>query len=72
MDTSKTLIGGDLWSYLVNEKERKLRANILFELIEDNTIKIKEPVTFKLSEGRKAHEYLESGKSSSKIILIPD
>jgi len=72
MDTSKTLTGGDLWSYLVNEKERKFRANVIFELINDKIITIKEPVKFKLSEGSKAHEYLESGKSSSKIILIPD
>lgn len=71
MDTSKTLTGGDLWSYLVNEEERKKRATILFGLINDNTIKIKDPVQFKLSEGAKAHAYLESGKSSSKIILIP-
>lgn len=72
MDTSKTLTGGDLWSYLVNEDERKRRANILFNLISDGTIQIKDTVTFRLSEGKEAHEYLESGKSSGKIVLIPD
>ncbi|NMM50696.1 quinone oxidoreductase family protein [Marinigracilibium pacificum] len=72
MDTSKSLIGGDLWSYLVNEEERRSRANNLFDLISKGQITIKEPVKFKLSEGKKAHEYLESGKSSSKVILIPD
>ena len=72
MDTSKTLTGGDLWSYLINEEERKSRAAKLFELIENGSIKIKPPVKFKLSEGRKAHEFLESGQSSGKILLIPD
>ncbi len=67
MDTSKTLTGGDLWSYLTSEEERKSRAKQLFDWIINGDIKIKQPVTFKLSEGRKAHEYLESGKSSAKF-----
>lgn len=72
MDKSKTLTGGDLWSYLTSKEERRTRANQLFEWILQGKINIKEPVPFKLSEGRKAHEFLESGKSSSKILLIPD
>lgn len=72
MDTSKTLTGGDLWSYLTSEEERKRRSEILFKLILDGVIKIKTPIQFKLSEGKKAHKYLESCKSSSKIVLIPD
>ncbi|WP_044200475.1 quinone oxidoreductase [Flammeovirga sp. OC4] len=71
MDTSKTLTGGDLWSYLVSHEERVTRANALFELIEKGVVKIKEPVTFKLSDGMKAHEYLEGGQSSSKVLLTP-
>ncbi len=72
LDTSKTLIGGDLWSYLTNQDERRNRAKNLFDLIENGIVKIKKPIKFKLSEGKKAHEYLENGKSSSKILLIPD
>ncbi|PKH51812.1 quinone oxidoreductase [Tenacibaculum sp. Bg11-29] len=72
MDTSKTLIGGDLWSYLINADERKQRAEKLFSMITNGDLSIKEPVKFKLSEGKKAHQFLESGKSSSKILLIPD
>ncbi|NEW82774.1 MAG: quinone oxidoreductase [Mariniphaga sp.] len=72
MDKSKTLTGGDLWSFLVNEQERKTRANELFRLINEGILVIREPIKFKLSDGRKAHEYLESGKSSGKILLIPD
>lgn len=72
MDTSKVLIGGDLWSYLTSSAERNNRANQLFDLILSGAIVIAKPVTFQLSEGKQAHEYLENGKSSSKILLIPD
>lgn len=72
MDTSKTISGGDLWSYLTSESERKRRATDLFRLINEGVVQIKEPVLFKLSEGKQAHEFLENGKSSSKILLLPD
>lgn len=71
MDTSKTLTGGDLWSYLTSETERRNRADVIFNLVINGHVKIKTPIEFKLSEGRKAHEFLENGKSSSKILLIP-
>lgn len=71
MDASKTLTGGDLWSYLNSPEERIRRSTQLFEWITDGKIVIQEPIKFKLSEGKKAHEYLESGKSSSKVLLIP-
>lgn len=57
MDTSKTLTGGDLWSYLTNKNERKTRSKKLFELVNKGSVIIKQPVKFKLSEGRKAHEF---------------
>ncbi|WP_196895051.1 quinone oxidoreductase family protein [Aureivirga marina] len=71
MDTSKTLVGGDLWSYLKTGEERRKRANELFKMLYEKKVQIKEPTKFKLSEGKLAHEYLESGKSSNKILLIP-
>ncbi len=71
MDTSKTLTGGDLWSYLTSKEERINRAQQLFDWISNGQITIAEPTVFKLSEGKKAHEYLESRKSTGKIILIP-
>jgi NADPH:quinone reductase len=71
MDTSKTLTGGDLWSYINSHEQRISRSKQLFDWILNGDIKISEPVKFKLSDGRKAHEYLESGDSSSKILLIP-
>jgi NADPH:quinone reductase len=71
MDTSKTLTGGDLWSYLNSLDERIKRSNQLFELILKGDLKITSPIIFNLSEGVKAHEYLEKGHSSSKILLKP-
>ena len=71
MDTSKTLTGGDLWSYLNSKEERIKRANQLFNWIIEGKITLAPPTTFKLAEGKLAHDYLESRKSTGKIILIP-
>lgn len=69
--TSKTITGGDLWDYLVSKEERIKRADQLFKWIVNKSIQISEPVKFKLSEGKSAHEYMESRKSSGKILIIP-
>lgn len=71
MDGSKTLTGGDLWSYLNSKEERIKRAAQLFSWIIEGKIKILEPTSFKLSDGKLAHDFLESRKSTGKIILIP-
>ncbi|MBE0391110.1 quinone oxidoreductase [Flavobacterium sp. PL002] len=71
MDSSKTLTGGDLWNYLVSKEERIKRANQLFDWIISGEITIPEPTIFKLSKGKKAHDFLESRESTGKIILIP-
>jgi NADPH:quinone reductase len=71
MDGSKKLIGGDLWSYLISKEERIKRSNQLFKWITSSKIKIPEPASFSLSDGQKAHVFIESRKSTGKIILIP-
>jgi NADPH:quinone reductase len=71
MDGSKKLIGGDLWSYFNTQEQRLTRCNELFEWIFSGKINIQEPTKFSLSDGKKAHELLESRKSTGKIILIP-
>ena len=71
MDTSKTLTGGDLWSYLTSKEERIKRASQLFTWISNNEIIISPPTVFKLAGGKQAHTFLESRKSNGKIILIP-
>ena len=72
MDTSKTLTGGDLWHFLNSHQSRLDRSHNLFDQIRNEHIKLREPVKFLLSDGRTAHEYLESGNSASKVLLIPE
>lgn len=71
MDGSKTLVGGDLWSYLISKEERINRSKQLFEWISSGKLNIPSPAIFALHDGRKAHELLESRKSTGKIVLIP-
>ncbi|SHL90497.1 quinone oxidoreductase family protein [Mucilaginibacter sp. OK098] len=71
MDTSKTLTGGDLWNYLISKEERIKRANQLFQWINNKDLTIQQPTIFKLSDGRQAHELLESRQSTGKIIFVP-
>lgn len=71
MDGSKTLTGGDLWSYLTSREERISRSEILFDWIERGFISVAPPAIFALEDGADAHRYLESRKSTGKIILIP-
>ncbi|CAG9610886.1 2-haloacrylate reductase [Bacillus rhizoplanae] len=71
MDTSKALTGGDLWNVLTSHKERVLRSEELFTWIQQGKIKLSKPTTFSLNEGAKAHHYLESRKSTGKILLLP-
>ncbi|MBM7620821.1 NADPH2:quinone reductase [Bacillus tianshenii] len=71
MDTSKTLTGGDLWNVLTSRDERVTRSHQLFTWIAEGRLQIAEPTVFSLSDGAKAHELLESRKSTGKILLKP-
>ena len=71
MDTSKTLVGGDLWNVLVNAMERRRRSAELFEWLRSGRLRLQPPRTFPLSEGASAHRLLESRRSTGKILLLP-
>lgn len=71
MDNSQTLTGGDLWSYLTSREERLKRSSVLFDWISKNIVTINVSKIFALSDGAAAHQYLESRKSTGKILLIP-
>ncbi|WP_211747971.1 quinone oxidoreductase [Paenibacillus sp. Marseille-Q4541] len=71
MDTSKTLTGGDLWNHVTDRRDRVRRANDLFSIIVEGTLKLKEPTTFSLENAAAAHRFLESRKSTGKILLLP-
>src|SRR4030095_8866795 len=69
---SKAIIGGDLWNYLTSREERLKRAKILFDWVIEGKLKATAPTIFKLSEGKKAHDFMESRQSSGKVLMIPD
>lgn len=68
---SKTITGSDLWSYLTSGEERIKRAGQFFEWIISGKIKVSPPTIFRLSEGKKAHDYMEERKSTGKVLMIP-
>jgi NADPH2:quinone reductase len=71
MDTSKTLTGGDLWNVLTSYEERVKRSAELFGWMEEGKVNVSEPTVFALKDGQEAHRFLESRKSTGKILLIP-
>ncbi len=71
MDESKTLTGGDLWNVLTSREERIARATELFEWVRSGKLKVRISEKFPLSEGAKAHSFLESRQSIGKVLLIP-
>ncbi|WHY78324.1 quinone oxidoreductase [Neobacillus sp. WH10] len=71
MDTSKTLTGGDLWNVLTTHEERVNRSAELFRWMEAGKLKVTEPTVYALRDGQEAHRFLESRKSTGKILLIP-
>lgn len=70
MDSSRTLTGGDLWSYLTSRAERTRRAETLFQWIREGKLRLTPPMIFALSDGKAAHEFLESRKSTGKIVFV--
>lgn len=69
LKNSKSLLTGDLWDYLTTFSARKKRSQRLFQYLLEDKIVIQPPTIFPLAEGRRAHELLESGKSSGKILM---
>lgn len=71
--TRGTRLGvGELWNHLSSRAERLSRSRELFGRLERGQIKARPPLRFKLSEGKAAHLHLEQGKSTGKVLLIPD
>lgn len=71
MDTSKTLTGGDLWNILTTREIRIERASQLFQWLKEDKLRVDSPAQFALKDGQEAHRFLESRKSTGKIVLIP-
>lgn len=71
MGKSQIIATGDLWDYLTSFEERQKRSDRLFDYFLNGNIKLNAPTIFRLSNGKEAHDLLESGKSSGKILLVP-
>lgn len=71
LSVSKSILTGDLWDYLTSFQARKQRSEQLFHYLLTGKVKIAAPTIFPLEQGRAAHEFLESGRSSGKILLQP-
>ncbi|HXB42755.1 MAG TPA: quinone oxidoreductase [Puia sp.] len=69
---SKTITGGDLWNYLISRDERLKRSKTFFDWVIEGKIKVSAPTIFKLSEGKKAHDFMEGRHSTGKVLMIPD
>jgi len=61
-----------LYNYASTPEEYISRAKDLFSWLGSKLLKVNEPTTFPLSAAAKAQELLESGKSTGKLILIPE
>lgn len=72
MQASKSLVGGDLWNFLTDERARRSRAVRLFEALQKKLIRAPRIETFLLSDGANAHRRLEDRAFSGKIIMVPD
>jgi NADPH2:quinone reductase len=71
MDSSKRLTGGDLWNVLRTAEDRRSRAAELFGWVRSGSLKVQIAARFPLAEGAAAHAFLESRRSSGKVLLIP-
>lgn len=71
LTNSKSILTGDLWDYLTSYEDRKERSSRLFRYFIEDKINVSKPTLFSLADGKKAHDYLESGKSAGKVLLVP-
>ncbi|WP_249865317.1 quinone oxidoreductase family protein [Paenibacillus konkukensis] len=71
MDSSKSLVGGDLWNHLTTRNQRLERAETLFADLRMGRLELEEPKQFALEDGEAAHRLLEGRGNTGKILLIP-
>ncbi len=71
MDTSKGIVGGDLWNVLTSHAERVRRAEELFAALRHGRLRVRIATRFPLDEGAAAHRFLESRQAIGKVLLLP-
>jgi NADPH2:quinone reductase len=72
MDRSLTLTGGDLWNVLTSGVIRRERATALFDEILGGRLQPRIAARFALSDGARAHAFLESREAIGKVVLTLD
>jgi NADPH2:quinone reductase len=72
MDRSLTLTGGDLWNVLTSGAARRERAAALFGEILGGRLLPRIAARFRLSDGARAHAFLESREAIGKVLLTLD
>ena len=60
-----------LFHHIATDEDLKRRSSEVFDWIKDGKVKFGDFTVFPLSDGRKAYELLESGKSTGKILMKP-
>ncbi|XP_073243009.1 quinone oxidoreductase 1-like [Porites lutea] len=60
-----------LTHHIATDEDLKWRSSEVFDWIKDGKVKIGDFTVFPLSDGRKAYELMESGKSTGKILMRP-
>lgn len=60
-----------LFHHIKKEEDLKWRSSEVFEWIKTGKVKFGDFTVLPLSEGKKAYELLESGKSAGKILMKP-
>lgn len=71
LSQSKSILTGDLWDFLTSFEERKIRSQRLFSYFKTGKISLTQANVFPLSEGKAAHDYLETGRNIGKVLLKP-
>ena len=60
-----------LFHHVAKDEDLKWRSSEVFDWIKEGKVKFGEFTVLPLSEGKKAQELLESGKSTGKILIKP-
>ena len=58
-----------LGDYIATKQELQRRADEIFELIRNGSLQIKTDKVFDLKDARLAHDYIESGKTTGKVLI---
>lgn len=70
MDDSKSLVGGELWSHIATNEALKNRSEQLFSWLREGVITTNISKRYHMSQAARAHQDLESGTTTGKILLV--